>query len=175
MKRFRKNIISILSVIFIWGCSYNESKSDQPTIAILDTHLSLEDKMIVNDIYLKIKNIVGKSTELNDPDLRNTDEKISVNADIDMGQFTTENFLEAINVIQTQLGGKLLKDNAKGGSIYCLGNKQTFEIHQPFAKSQYRYDMNDPKENMGIFKIVQLKNTWNVSMTVYKNAYNVCK
>lgn len=174
IKHFRQKFFSFLSVICIVGYSSSATAAEPLTITALQHHLDFEDKLVLNDIYKKIKIIVGKSTVLNDPDLRNTDEKMSVNTDIEMRQFTTENFLQAKRVIQTQLGGKLLQDNAKGASIYCLGNKQTFEIHQPLSLSKRAYDMNDPKENRGVFKIIQLNNTWNISMTTYKNVYDAC-
>lgn len=174
MKYFRKYTLLVLSVIFIYGYDNKMTKAEQINIVTSDNRLEDEDKKILNEIDEITNLIFGKKTKLNDPDLRNTYEKISVNFDINMDQFNEKFLLDAQNVIHTKLNGKLLKDNKKGAFIYCLGNNKTFEIHKPLVISKQIYDMNDLNENVRVFKITQLKNRWDVSITVYKTRYDEC-
>lgn len=175
MKYSGKYILSVLSIIFIFGCDSKTSKGEQVTIVTLDNNLDAQDRKIFKSIQDNIKLIVGESTKLNDPDLINTSEKMSVNADISMEEFSNKQYLDAQNIIETKLNGRLIQDNGKGALIYCLGNHKTFEIHKPLVISKQYYDMNDISENRGVFKIIQLRNDWNINMTVYKTGYEQCR
>lgn len=175
MKHSKKYIFIVLVIFLTFGCDSKISKGEQITIVTLDNNLDAQDQKVFKDIHDSIKQIIGITIKLNDPDLRNTYEKMSVNADISTDQLSYKKYLEIQSIIKTKFNGKLLQDNNKGALIYCLDNNKTFEIHQPFIISKKKYDMNNQIENKGIFKIIQLTHDWNISVTEYKKEFKECR
>ena len=72
-------------------------------------------------------------------------------------------------------GLRLLSENGKGAQLYCIASDQTFEMHFPLELTKQKYDMNDPQENKGLYKLVQLDKEWNFRIYQYKQFDSPCE
>lgn len=168
MRFFKGLNIILLFIIIVTGCS-NEQKQTVEVIA--DTSINSEFDTLKLNHFKKIAiEIVGNETFIEDETIRSTPERLTYSFSVKSNLLNSN----LIDKIIKSKGAKLLLDNHKGAKIYCLNNQETFEIHQPLSVSRKSYDMNNSQENKGIFKIVQLSDSWNLRFFLHKNDFNQC-
>lgn len=169
--------ISILNLSFITLLALNSCKSsadEQINIVSINDEITAQDQKVLDELRHDISILLDKEIAYNAEAIRNTPLRFTVSFDLPRDIISISELNTINDKVKSNFNGWLLGDNKKGARIYCLSDKKTFELHEPFSIGEIAYDMNDHSENRGIYKLVQLNDKWNIRIYYYKKGNGFC-
>ncbi|MDY6449903.1 hypothetical protein [Acinetobacter faecalis] len=158
-------LYSFLVLLVLGGCYYS---SDESLVVVKNNSdpESIEQSK-------KAKSFLPSDVIMEDITIRNGVERLTFSFAV-VDSSLMKDYQKFLAEKLKEYGAVELIDNGKGAKIYCLDESETLEIHRPKTKTDYTYDMNDPLENKGFFKLVQLEDEWNFRVFKYRNGYPEC-
>lgn len=168
------SIVVLLLILFTTLSACKLNADEQINVITVNNEIDDQDKKRLNELRKDLSIIMGEGFEIKKELVRNTGLRTTISFDVPKDKINLTQLNKIDFNVKNILKGKLLDDNGRGARIYCLSDQKTFEIHEPLSISKNSYDMNDDIENKGVYKLVQLNDSWNVRIYLYKDGNDFC-